>query len=63
MHRNNPLKSSKVKKAPTFHPATIPATLNVVDFGFRVAGENTEIEYRSIEWSALGSESKGIKNK
>ena len=36
MNRNNLLKSSKVKKAPTFNPATNPATLNVVTFSFRL---------------------------
>jgi len=63
MHRNNPLKSNKVKKAPIFNPSTNPATLNVVSFGFRATGENTGIQGSTIEWEALDSKIKEISNK
>jgi hypothetical protein len=63
MHRNHPLKNSKIKKAPTFSPPTNPATLNVVSFGFRATGENTGIQGSTIEWEALDSKIKEINNK
>ena len=55
MHRNNPLKSRKLKKV---NPATNPATLNVVTFGFRDADENKAIQSRCVEWAPLESESR-----
>ena len=63
MHRNHPLKNCKIKKAPTFSQPTSSATLNVVNFGFRAASENTGIHSSNEERAILESTSLNQENK